>query len=230
MWVTKAHILKIDTPISNQYAAIAAQSCDNVGLPWEYFNGFHKQTCKMAFGQLGIKNLPTEPYRLMENTQNGQKAMCCTAGHFGIWKKIAEGPDQAAVVLEHDAIMLQPISLNIPENRIVVLGYKLNDPKRYDWIKAGPPKTIIDIKGHEGAHAYAMTKSTAIKLIKEIEQKGIRSAVDNDYFILGQRRTEIPLSIMSPTPAMGWLRESTIWGKSAARNYDFIPSFQRNYK
>ena len=166
----------------------------------------------------------------MENTQNGQKAMCCTAGHFGIWKKIAEGPDQAAVVLEHDAIMLQQISLNIPENRIVVLGYKLNDPKRYDWIKAGPPKTIIDIKGHEGAHAYAMTKSTAIKLIKEIEQKGIRSAVDNDYFILGQRRTEIPLSIMSPTPAMGWLRESTIWGKSAARNYDFIPSFQRNYK
>ena len=88
MWVTKAHILKIDTPISNQYAAIAAQSCDNVGLPWEYFNGFHKQTGKMAFGQLGIKNLPTEPYRPIENTQNSQKAMCCTAGHFGIWKKI----------------------------------------------------------------------------------------------------------------------------------------------
>ena len=75
-----------------------------------------------------------------------------------------------------------------------------------------------------------MTKSTAIKLIREIEQKGIRSAVDNDYFILGQRRTEVPLSIMSPTPAMGWLRESTIWGKSAARNYDFIPSFYENYK
>ena len=121
-------------------------------------------------------------------------------------------------------------SIDIPDNKIVVLGYKVQDPSRYDHVKAGPPTELIDITGHEGAHAYAITKNTAKFLIKEIEEKSIRSAIDNDYFIRGQRRTAVPLSIASPTPALGWLRESTIWSTSAARNYDFIPSFQENYK
>ena len=37
MLVTKAYILKIDSPISNEYAKVCADSCDNVGLPWTYF-------------------------------------------------------------------------------------------------------------------------------------------------------------------------------------------------
>jgi len=35
---------------------------------------------------------------------------------------------------------------------------------------------------------------------------------------------------MSPTPAIGYLRESTIWNKSAHVNYQFIPSFAKYYK
>lgn len=226
----KAYILKIDTPVSNEYAKICAESCDKVGLKWQYFDGFQNQTGKMAFGKLGIKNLPTEPYRHIEQPGAAMKAMCATAGHFAIWKAIAEGPDEVAVVLEHDAIMLQPITIKIPDNKIVVLGYKLDDPSRYDHENAGTPNELIDIDGHEGAHAYAITKNTAKFLINEIETKGIKSAIDNDYFIRGQRRTAVPLCIASPTPAMGWLRESTIWGMSAHRNYNFIPSFQQNYK
>jgi hypothetical protein len=227
---TKAYILKIDTPISNEYALTCSKSCDKVGLRWEYFKGFQNMTGKMAFGRGGIKGVPTEPHRFVHNPNPAQKAMCTTAGHFAMWKAIAEGPDEAAIVLEHDAIMLQPVDIDIPEDRIVVLGYKLQDPSKYDHEKAGKPNKFIDINGHEGAHAYAITKSTAQKLLNEIEQQGIRSAIDNDYFIRGQRRSKIPLCITSPTPAMGWLRESTIWGKSAHRNYDFIPSFQENYK
>jgi hypothetical protein len=113
---------------------------------------------------------------------------------------------------------------------MVVLGYKVTTPTRYDWIKAGPPKQIIDIVGHEGAHAYAITKKTARFLVDEIERQGIYSAVDNDYFLRGQRRTAVPLAIASPTPAIGWLRKSTIWTSSADRNYQFIHSFQENYK
>ena len=36
---SKAYILKIDTPVSNEYAAMCAESCDNVNLPWTYFQG-----------------------------------------------------------------------------------------------------------------------------------------------------------------------------------------------
>ncbi|MDB9980518.1 hypothetical protein OAD61_00250 [bacterium] len=230
MLVTKAYILKINTPLSNAYAKTCADSCDKVSLSWSYYAGFQNQSGKMAFGQLRLQGTAHEPYRFIENPTNAQKAMCCSAGHYGIWKAIAEGPDEAAVILEHDAIILQPVSINIPDNQIVVLGYKLTEPSRYDHIKAGPPTKLIPLQGHEGAHAYAITRNTAKFLLDEIARQSIRSAIDNDYFIKGQRRTSVPLSIASPTPAVGWLRESTIWSKSANRNYEFIPSFQENYK
>ena len=230
MLATKTYILKIDTPISNEYAKICADSCNKLGMSWEYFNGYQNQTGKMAFGKIGIKGLPTEPYSFIQSPNQSQKAMCATAGHIAIWKAISEGPDEAVVILEHDAVMLHPLTIDVPDGQILVLGYKVLDPSKYDHIKAGPPKELISIQGHEGAHAYAITRVTAKLLIQEIEEKGIRSAIDNDYFIRGQRRTSVPLSIVSPTPALGWLRESTIWGKSAARNYDFISSFHKNYK
>ena len=75
-----------------------------------------------------------------------------------------------------------------------------------------------------------MTKRTAQNLIHEIEEKGVLGAVDNAYFIRGQRSTQIPLAIMSPTPAIGYLRKSTIWDKSAHVNYEFIESFANYYK
>lgn len=226
----KAHILRIDDPISHEYAKTCSDSCDKVGLVWQYFDGYHKMDGRMAFGKTGIKNLPTSDYRYTENASQADKAMCCTAGHFSIWKNIAEGIEDVGVVLEHDALMLQPLTISIPDNKIVTLGYKVKDPTSYDWVKAGPPKEIIDIAGHEGAHAYAITKSTARFLVKEIEKRSIYSAIDNDYFILGQRRTAVPLAIASPTPAIGWLRKSTIWSESAAVNCNFITSFSHNYK
>ena len=130
------------------------------------------------------------------------------------------------------ALMYYKPSIPIQDNTIVVLGYKVTDPSRYrafDSIRE-QPKQLISIDGHEGAHAYMMTKKTAQLLVDEIEEHGILGAVDNAYFIRGQRRTKVPLAIMSPTPALGWLRKSTIWLDSADRNYKFIPSFENYYK
>jgi hypothetical protein len=226
----KAYILKINTPISEEYAKICADSCDSVGLKWEYFQGYQNMTGRAAWCLTGIRMNFYEPIQYLPQPGPAQKANACSAGHGAIWKRIAEGPDDVGVVLEHDAIMLQPITVDIPENCIVVLGYKVLDPENYDHESAGKPRELIDINGHEGAHAYAMTKNTAKFLVQEIEEKGILGAVDNAYFIRGQRRTAVPLKIASPTPALGWIRESTIWRASANRNYDFIPSFAQNYK
>jgi len=159
------------------------------------------------------------------------KANCASAGHAAIWKKIAQGPDEAVIILEHDALMLNPVTIDIPDMHICVLGYKVKNPERYDHVKAGPPDKWISIAGHEGAHAYAITKQTASYLVEEIEQKGVLGVIDNSYFIRGQRKTRIPLLIASSPPAIGWLRESTIWqAGSAIANYRFIDGFQRFYK
>lgn len=227
---TKAYILKINDPVSDEYAKTCSDSCDKVGLKWEYFKGYQNMTGRMAYGFTGIKMKFNVPYEYIANPTAGQKAECCSAGHAHIWKTIAEGPDEAAIVLEHDAIMLYKPDIDIPDNVIAVLGYKVQEPTKYDHETAGPPKELIPINGHEGAHAYAMTKNTAKYLINEIEERGLLGCVDNAYFIRGQRQTRIPLVIMSPTPAIGWLRKSTIWNHSANVNYQFIPSFQQNYK
>jgi len=120
--------------------------------------------------------------------------------------------------------------IKIPDNYLITLGYKLSE-LRYDYKEGNKqPRKLINIDGHEGAHAYMMTKRTAQNLIHEIEEQGILGAVDNAYFIRGQRRTKIPLVIMSPTPAVGYLRDSTIWDESAHVNYEFIDSFANYYK
>lgn len=227
---TKAYILKINDPVSEEYAKTCSDSCDKVGLRWEYHQGYQNMTGKAGWCMSGIRMKFHEPVRYLPNPTAAQKANACSAGHGAIWKRIADGPDEAAILLEHDAIMVQPPDIDIPDGVIVVLGYKIPDPKNYDAGKAGPPKELISIDGHEGAHAYAMTKKTAQFLVHEIEQKGVLGAVDNAYFIRGQRRTAVPLAIASPTPAIGWIRKSTIWDSSANRNYQFIPAFRENYK
>jgi GR25 family glycosyltransferase involved in LPS biosynthesis len=222
--VSKAYILKINKPISNEYASIAASSCDKIELSWSYFHGYQDITGIEAWLRTGIRVNFKEDRPRNPNTDN-ERAGCCSASHAAIWKTISEGEDEAAIILEHDAMMLHPIEIDIPNSAIVVLGYKLTNPSRYDHQKAGPPKNLIDIIGHEGAHCYAITKKTAKMMIDEIETKGILGCIDNAYFLPRQRKTSMKIMIASPTPAIGWIRESTIWSRAATKNVSFIRSF-----
>jgi hypothetical protein len=226
----KAYILRIETDLSKEYAKVCADSCDRVGLDWEYHKGYQNMTGKAGWCNSGIKMKFYEPIKYLPNPTPAQKANACSAGHGAIWKRIATGSDAVGIVLEHDALMLHYPDIEIPDGVIVVLGYKIADPENYDHVTAGPPTELLPIDGHEGAHAYAMTKRTAQFLVHEIESRGVLGAVDNAYFIRGQRRTQVPLALANPTPALGWLRESTIWADSAHVNYKFTSSFEKNYK
>jgi len=218
---TKAYILKTSHEKSQIYAKDVADSCREVNLPWEYVEWYQGQS-DLAWQNTGIQK-PTK-------VSGSPAAQCCYSGHIAIWKKIADG-NEAAIVLEHDGMMLHRVNVEIPENMIVVLGYKLENPKKYDHHAAGPPFQIIDVigGGHEGSHAYAITPKTAQSLIDEVISLGCSGAIDNQYF-LKSRRSKIPIKIMSPTPAIGWIRDSTIQSKSSTRNYEFIPSFKQHLK
>lgn len=228
----KAYILTHDHPISRKYAKMCAQTCDVIDLDWEYFEGWSNCTGRMAWCETGIKMKFYEPMLHVDHPTAEHKANTCSAGHAAIWKKIAEGDDEVGIVLEHDALMYYKPDIKVPDNCLITLGYKVTDPENYAFMEArdNEPRQLIHINGHEGAHAYMMTKTTAQNLINEIEEKGVMGCVDNAYFILNQRCTRIPLAIMSPTPAIGYLRESTIWSDSAHRNYEFIESFAKYYK
>lgn len=228
----KAYILTHDHPISRKYAKMCSQTCDAIDLDWEYFEGWSNCTGRMAWCQTGIKMKFYEPMLHVDFPTPEHKANTCSAGHAAIWKKIAEGKDEVGIVLEHDALMYYKPDIKVPDNYLITLGYKVTDPENYRAFDArdNEPRQLININGHEGAHAYMMTKRTAQNLIYEIEQRGVMGCVDNAYFILNQRCTQIPLAIMSPTPAIGYLRDSTIWDKSAHVNYEFIETFAKYYK
>ena len=53
--ITKAYILKIDDPVSHEYAKVCAESCTSVGLPFEYFMGYQNQTGASALAKTGIQ-------------------------------------------------------------------------------------------------------------------------------------------------------------------------------
>ena len=219
----KAYILRINDPISIQYAKDAADSCDRIGLKWEYFDGYMGDA-RQAWISTGIEIANFDNFRA-----NNAKAQCCTAGHAHIWKKIAEG-NEPAIVLEHDAIMLHYPKIQIPDDTLVVLGYKVSNPTQYDHSTAGPPEKLVTVLGHEGAHAYALTPKTAQMYIDHLGKHGIKGAVDNIYFL--KKRKIVPKNgsmITDPICALGWIRQSTIWGKSATRNYEPIGSFQQHW-
>lgn len=219
----KVYILYHNDPLSKQYADFAARSCQQTNMNYELVEGFSEPTDPNdAWNSIGLN-------RKIKRNNFVPKAQLCSAGHAKIWKMISES-DEEGIVFEHDAVMLHDINeIEFPDNMIVVLGYKVKDAQKYLHDQAGPPEFIRDIKGHEGAHAYGMTPATARKLLGEIEETGVWSAVDNQFFLADQRKSKVPMSILDPTPAIGWLRQSTIWGNSSEKNYPFIESFKNNY-
>lgn len=216
-----AYILRTPHPQSQQYSQDVAASCEKISLPYTYVEWFQGEPEK-AWEATGVP----KPSKV----SGSAAAQCCFSGHIAIWKKILDS-GQAGIALEHDGMMLHKIDIDIPDNKIVVLGYKLEDPERYKHLKAGPPQTIMPTLGggHEGSHAYAITPKTAQTLLDEIQENGCPGAIDNRYF-LKSRKSKVPIHIMSPTPAIGWIRASTIQskGKSSNRNYEFIESFKNN--
>ena len=226
MKVEKAFILRINESRSVEYAKSCADSCDNIGMPWEYVDGiYHQEFPKDKLWEevkrrgLSLARTPS---------MNGGGA-CATIGHFLIWKKIVE-EDVCSIVLEHDALLLHRIKLDIPDMKLVCLGYKVQDPENYNHHKAGVPQKLEDRNKHGGAHAYALTPATAKYLLKILRDRTKVSYIDNQYFLSAGQRGDVKLMISDPICAIGWLRESTIWSKSAVDNYaPILESFKKNY-
>jgi FkbM family methyltransferase len=222
----KAYILRTTDPRSIAYSEQCAQSCERIGLPYEFVQGLENVSQDQLWSKM--------PWPVKVHHQMKDAAACATASHFLIWQLIADRRE-CAIVLEHDSLMLHPIDLEIPDEQIVALGYKYKNYNDYDYQKAGPPTQIKTVRRHSGAHAYCITDKTAQLLLAEIQARGVLNAVDNFYFMRindpGDTASVIPLGIMLPTPSICWLRESTIWeGGPSTLNYDVDETFIRHLK
>jgi len=225
---SKAYIIRIDTPLSKEYAESCANSCIELGIDWEYFEGVNFQ--KNRNGDEMWKMVKEKiKFQTVPNLKGA--AAAATASHFLCWHKISQA-NECAIILEHDALMLNKVEIEIPENMIVALGYKVTDPENYHYKRIVEEQKIEERKFHGGAHAYALTPNTAQKLLNNvITAKTAISFIDNAFFLSPRCRGTVKLGIIDPIASIGWLRESTIWKASAVDNYDpILESFKKHYK
>lgn len=225
----RAIILRIhDNKKSVDYSIACAESCDVLRIPWEFYEGFSHEKFKKEKKDLWSEVMKKGIEFPKKPSISGPAAFC-TAGHYAIWKKIMDD-NICTIVLEHDALLLHRPEIDIPDDVICALGYKVKDPQNYDHKRAGPPRILEDRKKHGGAHAYAITPKTAKTLLGELKKKPRPNFIDNAIFLTGSYRGEAKLQICNPICALGWLRESTIWKTSAVDNYaPILPSFQEHY-
>lgn len=222
-------ILRHNSEVSKRYSVDASNSCDKLGLKWEYFEGFSGIDSTDAWRQLSLIKIDDKKTPFGVDTSRN-KAALCTASHVAIWKKIVDEDHQCAIILEHDALMLHKLDLDIPDHTILALGYKIPNPSKYKHEIAGPPARLQKIDGFNGSHAYAITKNTAQKLIDGIKYRGTSGCIDTHYFQKNSYRNGNNLMLCDPVAAIGWIRESTIWQNSSQINRKFIPSFKNNLK
>jgi GR25 family glycosyltransferase involved in LPS biosynthesis len=231
---TKAYILRIQNPLSLERGANCAKSCENVGLPYEYFEGYQGIKGKKLWDKLELN--------MKVSWGHAVGAECCYAGHIEIWKKIRDNKE-CAIVLEHDFYMRYPVNLEIPDGVICNLGYKVVDKDDYDHVTAGPPQHVRKIIQFSGSHAYAITWKTADMLIKELENHGLRCDIDTAMFLRWQCKgrewgfhdpppkinSGIPLAVVEPSAGVCWTvdEKSTIRYGTGVHNIYPLPSFAK---
>jgi GR25 family glycosyltransferase involved in LPS biosynthesis len=239
---TKAYIMHTNHEISLEYREDTFWSCVKNNIQPEYFKGWEigsvdnvkrytiqdnksdEDQLRLWFHISKILGFDIEVKHLMH-----LPAACCTANHFLLWDKIFR-KKECAIILEHDALMLHPVTLDIPDGEIVCLGYKVHDTSKYNHISAGQSKTIRRMSNVAGSHAYTITPNTAELLLHGLQTNGVLEAIDNYYFLRDKSfESDIPVSITDPISALAWVRNSTIWDTADCRNYFMIDSFTENY-
>lgn len=212
MKINKAYIIYIDRDVSKEYATDAYNSCLNNGVKPILARGVFGLNAVQVWSKFKINGIPNM----------FGPAACATMSHILLWEKIVQEETEPVIILEHDAILLEQPNFEVEDNVIYTLGYKFPDINEL-YIRSGVEQKTIPIEHHEGAHAYVITPNTARTLLEEIKERGLKNAIDDIYFLrLDKNKTKVPMSIVSPTPAVGWLRKSTIWKESAFRNFKII--------
>jgi hypothetical protein len=207
--VDKAYIIRINGHAkSEDKAKRCADSCDSVGMPWQYWDAYD-----------GIQN-PIQP----PQHHSGVPAMikvtdhymtrgevACALSHISLWQKCVLD-DKPLVVLEHDSIMVQLYNRHSVFNSICYLGS--NEQVNQGWqVLPTPPHAS---EGHNyhficRAHAYAIDPAVAKNMLAHVLKYGISAPLD-----IMLRADIFPIHQMGIYAYNGWegdMKDTTILGR-----------------
>lgn len=164
--IEKAYILYIDDPKSIAYAEDCKKSCEEHGVPYEMFQGYKGLTIEdlakktgWAIGRKGHE----------QGDRQYVREYNAALGHIEIWRKIAAS-DKPAALLEHDAIVKKNFCDLDPPEDVFFLGPRVDSRDDYEFPE-GRSDEFIEIRRHEGAHAYVLTPTVARYLLVRIEEE-----------------------------------------------------------
>jgi GR25 family glycosyltransferase involved in LPS biosynthesis len=199
MKVDRALIIRrLQVPLSLEYAAMCAESCEKHSVPYEYIDGIEFMSSQDAMEAVGVWLHPDNVKKKVSQGNNN-----CHASHIKCWRRILE-LDRACLILEHDVVVKGDVcTIDIIEDAINIFGHRINDHIRYEPV--GPIEKMVRIPQSIGGHAYALTPNTARWFVEDAEKNGVNINVDEwiNY------RCGKPLYLTEPPQLVCWPRYST---------------------
>lgn len=176
MGVDKAYIIRVSgNEKSEKYAKQCAESCHNVGMPYEFWD---------AYNGIGESIVPPKHHSdLMKMVKvidhyltRGEVA--CALSHISLWVKCVVD-DKPLVILEHDALMLAPYRQHGVFNSICYLGGA--EQVNQGWKVLPTPPHASEGPNHHfmcRAHAYAIDPAVAKNMVAHVLKYGINAPLD----------------------------------------------------
>jgi GR25 family glycosyltransferase involved in LPS biosynthesis len=188
---SKAYIIRIkDHKGSEKKAARCAESCTAVGQPWEYWDAYDGTGDYILTPYHHINGSVLDMVKVTDHyLTRGEVAAALS--HISLWQKCVL-QDKPLVVLEHDAVMVQPYLDHSVYNSICYLGG--HEQATQGWqVLPTPPHASEGPNYHFicRAHAYAIDPAVAKNLLAHVLKFGICAPLDimirADIFPIHQR-------------------------------------------
>ena len=217
MDVATAYIIRVaDLEASEKRSANCAESCDKVGQKWEYWDAYNGVGEKLEVSL--HHNVIMDCIKVTDHyLTRGEVA--CALSHISLWAKCVVD-DKPLIVLEHDAVMVQPYTHHAVYNSICYLGG--HEQVKQGWqVLPTPPHAS---EGHNyhficRAHAYAIDPAIAKNMLAHVIKYGICTSLD-----MMLRADIFPIHQMGLYAYNDWVKEDTtikgraLEGRSTKRN------------
>jgi hypothetical protein len=178
MTVDYAYIIRIKGhDISERKSAECAQSCFNVGMPYQFWDAYDG-TGEVIEAPDSLVDHPTMACLKVMDHYLTRTELACALSHISLWAKCVKD-DKPLVILEHDAIMVAPYKQHSIYNSICYLGAR--EQVEQNWgVYPTPPHASEGPNYHFicRAHAYAIDPAVAKNMLAHVIRHGICGPLD----------------------------------------------------
>ena len=182
--IESAYIIKLSNhPTSVKLAERCKDSCESVGMPWKFWEGFDGTDDETVKAPDHLKDKDYFNWVKVHYDKITTSQLGCVLSHFSLWCHCLT-IDKPIVILEHDAIMLQKLDFFNFYNAVQFLGSveQMNGAPQYI---IPPHGTAFNkkLKFISRAHAYAVDPQICRNLITRFIQNGVNNTSTADTFI-----------------------------------------------